>query len=78
MRSYAEVALEDLGPRLDLARRAFVRDMAVVEDVDALRKRQGRRQVLLHQLAKLAAMHRRELRRVGPILKRFFAELSRS
>jgi len=28
-------------------------------------------------LAKLAAMHRRELQRMGPILKRFFAELSR-
>ena len=29
-------------------------------------------------LAKLAAMHRRELQRIGPILKVFFAELSRS
>lgn len=28
-------------------------------------------------LAKLAAAHRAELRRVGPVLKRFFAELSR-
>jgi len=28
-------------------------------------------------LAKLAAMHRRELQRTGPILRRFFAELSR-
>src|SRR5512141_530136 len=28
-------------------------------------------------LAKLAALHRAELRRVGPVLKRFFAELSR-
>jgi DNA-binding MarR family transcriptional regulator len=28
-------------------------------------------------LAKLAAMHRAELRRVGPLLGRFFAELSR-
>jgi DNA-binding MarR family transcriptional regulator len=28
-------------------------------------------------LGKLAATHRRELRRVGPILKRFLAELSR-
>ncbi len=27
-------------------------------------------------LAKLAAVHRRELLRVGPVLKRFFAELS--
>lgn len=27
-------------------------------------------------LAKLAAMHRSELRRVGPLLKRFFGELS--
>lgn len=28
-------------------------------------------------LAKLAVVHRRELQRIGPILKRFFAELSR-
>jgi DNA-binding MarR family transcriptional regulator len=28
-------------------------------------------------LAKLAAVHRAELQRIGPILKRFFAELSR-
>jgi DNA-binding MarR family transcriptional regulator len=28
-------------------------------------------------LAKLAAMHRRELQRIGPMLKRFFAEVSR-
>jgi hypothetical protein len=28
-------------------------------------------------LAKLAGSHRRELKRVGPILKRFFAVLSR-
>jgi DNA-binding MarR family transcriptional regulator len=28
-------------------------------------------------LSKLAAMHRRELQRIGPSLKRFFAELSR-
>ena len=29
-------------------------------------------------LARLAAMHRRELQRLGPILKRFFAELERA
>ena len=28
-------------------------------------------------LAKLAAMHRGELRRIGPLVKRFFSELSR-
>jgi DNA-binding MarR family transcriptional regulator len=28
-------------------------------------------------LAQLAAVHRRELRRIGPILERFFVELSR-
>lgn len=28
-------------------------------------------------LAKLAAMHRRQLQRIGPVLKRFFGELSR-
>ena len=28
-------------------------------------------------LAKLASTHRRELRRIGPILKKFFAELSK-
>ena len=27
-------------------------------------------------LARLAAMHRQELRRIGPIMKRFFAELT--
>jgi len=27
-------------------------------------------------LARLAAMHRDELRRIGPIMKRFFAELT--
>jgi DNA-binding MarR family transcriptional regulator len=30
-----------------------------------------------HVLARLAAMHRAELRRVGPIMKRFFSELTR-
>ena len=29
-------------------------------------------------LAKLAAMHRHQLQRIGPVLKRFFAELSRA
>ena len=29
-------------------------------------------------LAKLAAMHRRELQRLGPVLKRFFADLERA
>jgi DNA-binding MarR family transcriptional regulator len=33
---------------------------------------QGRR-----VLARLASMHRGELRRIGPVMKRFFAELSR-
>jgi DNA-binding MarR family transcriptional regulator len=28
-------------------------------------------------LAKLAAVHRRELQRIGPLLERFFGELSR-
>ena len=28
-------------------------------------------------LAKLAAMHRRELQRIGPIMKRFFSDLSK-
>jgi DNA-binding MarR family transcriptional regulator len=28
-------------------------------------------------LARLAAVHKRELQRIGPLLKRFFAELSR-
>jgi DNA-binding MarR family transcriptional regulator len=27
-------------------------------------------------LAKLAAIHRRELQRIGPLMKRFFSELS--
>jgi hypothetical protein len=29
-------------------------------------------------LARLAAMHRDELRRIGPIMKRFFSELARN
>ena len=30
-----------------------------------------------HVLAKLAALHRRELQRIGPLMKRFFSELSK-
>ena len=37
----------------------------------------GRSEYRTLSLAKLAAMHRAELQRVGPLLKRFFGELSK-
>ena len=77
----------------DLARQLLIRHNSAVELVDRLVEedllsregsRSDRRKVELHLtvrgrevLARLAAMHRRELRRIGPILKKFFAELSR-
>ena len=77
----------------DLAQQLLIRHNSAVELVDRLVEedlltREGspsdRRKVELHLtargrqvMAKLAAMHRRELQRIGPILKRFFAELSR-
>jgi len=77
----------------DLALQLLIKHNSAVELVDRLAREQlivrepsraDRRKVELRltgrgrsTLAKLAAMHRRELRRVGPILKQFFAELSR-
>ena len=77
----------------DLARQLLIKHNSAVELVDRLvyedlvmreASSADRRKVELHLtgrgrqvLAKLAAMHRRELQRIGPILKRFFAELSR-
>ncbi|HEY2337906.1 MAG TPA: MarR family transcriptional regulator [Burkholderiales bacterium] len=52
-----------------VAREASASDRRKVE----LRLTPRGRQVL----ARLAAVHRRELQRIGPLLKRFFAELSR-
>ena len=64
------VELVDRLVREDLvAREASTADRRKVQ----LRMTQRGRQVL----AKLAAMHRRELQRIGPILKGFFGELSR-
>jgi DNA-binding MarR family transcriptional regulator len=77
----------------DLARQLLIKHNSAVELVDRLvyedlimreASSADRRKVELHLtphgrqvLAKLAATHRRELQRIGPILKRFFAELSR-
>jgi DNA-binding MarR family transcriptional regulator len=76
----------------DLAQQLLIRHNSAVELVDRLVEEDlltreaspsDRRKVELHLtargrqvMAKLAAMHRRELRRIGPILKQFFAELS--
>jgi DNA-binding MarR family transcriptional regulator len=78
----------------DLAQELFIKHNSAVGLVDRLALEKlivrepsisDRRKVelrLTHRgrrvLAKLAAMHRRQLQRVGPILKRFFAEMSRS
>ncbi len=77
----------------ELAAELFIKHNSAVELVDRLVReglvvRQAsladRRKVELcltprgrEVLAKLAGVHRRELKRVGPILKRFFAGLSR-
>jgi len=77
----------------DLAQQLLIKHNSAVELVDRLVQQDlavreassaDRRKVELsltlrgrQVLARLAAMHRRELRRIGPILKRFFAELSR-
>jgi len=76
-----------------LAQQLFIRHNSAVGLVDRLAQeklivrepsRVDRRKVELRLtvrgrevLAKLAAMHRRELQRIGPILKVFFAKLSR-
>jgi DNA-binding MarR family transcriptional regulator len=78
----------------DLAQQLLIKHNSAVELVDRLVREDlvarepssaDRRKVELRLtergrevLAKLAAMHRRELQRVGPVLKRFFAELSRA
>ena len=77
----------------DLAQQLFIRHNSAVGLVDRLAQERlivrepsstDRRKIELRLtgrgrevLAKLAAMHRRELQRIGPILKVFFAELSR-
>jgi DNA-binding MarR family transcriptional regulator len=76
----------------DLARQLLIKHNSAVELVDRLVREDlvaresslaDRRKVHLHLtehgrevLAKLAAVHRRELRRVSPLFKRFFTELS--
>jgi len=78
----------------DLARQLLIKHNSAVELVDRLMQedlvarepsQSDRRMVELHLtprgrqvLAKLAAVHRRELQRIGPLMKRFFAEMSRS
>jgi DNA-binding MarR family transcriptional regulator len=77
----------------DLAQQLLIRHNSAVELVDRLVDEDllsrepspsDRRKVELHLtlrgrqvLAELAVVHRRELQRMGPVLKRFFAELSR-
>jgi len=77
----------------ELARQLLIKHNSAVELVDRLvaedlvvreASSADRRKVELRLtargrevLAKLAAVHRAELRRVGPVLKAFFAELSR-
>lgn len=76
----------------DLAQQLLIRHNSAVELVDRLVREdllsrepspRDRRKVELHLttrgegvLAKLAAMHRKELRRIGPALERFFHEMS--
>ena len=76
----------------DLAQQLFVRHNSAVGLVDRLARgklivrepsRADRRKVELRLtgrgrqvLAKLAALHRHELQRIGPVMERFFAELS--
>lgn len=76
----------------ELAQQLMIKHNTAVELVDRLVRQQliareastaDRRKVELRLtprgrqvLARLAAMHKRELRRIGPLLKRFFAELS--
>jgi DNA-binding MarR family transcriptional regulator len=77
----------------DLAQQLLIKHNSAVELVDRLVQQDlvmreassaDRRKVELRltargrqMLAKLAAVHRRELQRLGPLLNRFFAELSR-
>ena len=77
----------------DLAQQLLIKHNSAVELVDRLVEEdlivreassEDRRKVQLRLttrgrkvLAKLAAMHRRELQRIGPILKGFFSEMSR-
>jgi DNA-binding MarR family transcriptional regulator len=78
----------------DLARQLLIKHNSAVELVDRLAREDlvtreaslaDRRKVHLRLtehgrevLGRLAAVHRRELQRIGPLLKRFFAELSRA
>ena len=78
----------------ELAQQLLIKHNTAVELVDRLAMQKliarepsatDRRKVELHLtthgrqvLAKLAAMHRRELQRLGPLFKRFFSELSRN
>ena len=77
----------------DLAKQLLIKHNSAVELVDRLVEGHlvlreaspvDRRKVQLRLtgrgrkvLAKLAAMHRSELQRIGPVLRRFFAEMSR-
>ena len=77
----------------DLAQQLLIKHNSAVELVDRLAEEDlvlresspvDRRKVQLkltgrgrQVLAKLAAMHRRELQQIGPVLKRFFTQMSR-
>jgi DNA-binding MarR family transcriptional regulator len=58
----------------------LVREELVAREASASDRRKVELRLTPHGrqvLARLAAVHRRELQRIGPLLKRFFAELSR-
>lgn len=82
-----DVTIGDLAERLrirhhsavELVDRLVAEDLVVREASSADRRKVELRLTARGRevLAKLAAVHRAELRRVGPVLKAFFAELSR-
>src|SRR5438270_5171281 len=47
--SDAQISLQQLRSRLDLGGRSLVHDVAVVDDIDAARERERRRQILLDE-----------------------------
>ena len=82
----SRVTINDLAQQLLIKHNSavgLVDRLAQVGLIERISSSADRRQVELRltprgrtMLAKLAAVHRRELVRVGPVLKRFFAELS--
>lgn len=83
----ARVTINDLAQQLLIRHNSAVELVDRLVDEDLLQRQvsaRDRRKVELSLtargedvLAKLAAMHRKELRRIGPSLERFFHEMSR-